>query len=93
MNDDPELKAIGAVIRHVNHLRQFPLSVPEIVEWAQTVRGIEGFDVEALKWLLEEMKMARIEWDRGLGIQNLTGWLPKIEKTDSGYRIKKRMLW
>ena len=85
----PIFERLMKVVYHVNQLRAYPMSPIEIAEWSRTLLfGFPNLDIGALEFLIEEMKFGRFEWDKTIGIQNLTLGLPRVEKTQEGYRIK-----
>lgn len=87
---DPLMK----IIYHVNQVRNFPLTVIEIAEWSRTLRqNFPELDLGALAWLVNEMKMGRIEFDHWQGVRNLTIGLAMVEKTSNGYQLKSTKQW
>lgn len=67
----PDIRVIKAVVEF-NQLRSFSLTPVEIAEWARTIIRIwPDYDVEWLNFVIDKMKCGQMEYDRGLGIQNI----------------------
>jgi hypothetical protein len=82
------------VIVEVNNLTAFPMSGDQIEVWAKDlVRLIPGLDLGALAFLIDQMKLGNYDYDKNLGIQNLTQGLTFVRKTEEGYKIAKSNHW
>lgn len=81
-------KELMRIVTQVNQLRPYALTAIEVAEWSKTLLSFPGLDFGGLQFLIDEMKFGRVEYDKGLGIQNLTVGLTRVEKTESGYRMK-----
>lgn len=78
------------ILYHVNQLTAFPMVVEQIQDWAKSLLLlIPDLEFNALEFLINEMKLSRYEFDKNLGIQNLTRGLALIKKNKSGYYISQ----
>jgi hypothetical protein len=76
-------------VSYFNMLRAYPLTGTEIVQWAATIeRVVLDLDPLALCWLVDEMLAGRYEFDKTVGIQQLITGLGRVEKIQTGYRLK-----
>lgn len=89
----PDVK-LREIVYEVNQLRQFPLNEIEIAEWADTLLEFDPkLNYEALKFIIQQMKFGKLEYEQRDGVQNLTRAFQKIRKTETGYQIKKMNVW
>lgn len=66
----------------------------QIEVWAKDlVRLVPGLDLGALTFLIDQMKLGLYDYDKTLGIQNLTVGLTHVKKTQDGYRISMSNHW
>jgi hypothetical protein len=78
------------IVYQVNFLRQYPLSPIEIAEWSRTLLEFDTeLDFEALKFIIQQMKFGNLEYEQKDGVQNLTRAFLKIEKVNTGYRLRR----
>lgn len=86
-------ETLEKIIWHVNQVRSYPLSEFEIIGWANTLRQIKDLDLQAVAWLINEMKFGRVMYDQKLGIQNLTTAIPRIVKYNETYQLQRERVW
>ena len=88
------VEAIARIVYEVNQLRQYPLNDIEIAEWATTLDEFDPkMDLEALRFIIQQMKFGNLEYEQKDGVQNLTRAFQKIRKTESGWQIRKNNVW
>lgn len=88
------VEAIARIVYEVNQLRQYPLNDIEIAEWATTLDEFDPkIDLEALRFIIQQMKFGNMEYEQKDGVQNLTRAFRKIQKTESGWQIRKNNVW
>lgn len=76
-----------------NQLRAFSLTEIEMVEWARSIERLTvDLDMDALNFVIDQMKCGNMEYDKTIGIQNIFNALKRIEKTETGYKIL-RAIW
>lgn len=89
-----KLEQLCRIVYHVNQLRQFPLSAVEVAEWSKSLLEYdENLDFEAIRFIIQEMKFCRMDWDKTEGIQNLIRGLKLIEKTETGYKVLRQNIF
>lgn len=82
------------VVVEVNNLTAFPMTGDQVEVWAKDlVRLIPNLDLGALAFLIDQMKLGLYDYDKNLGIQNLTVGLTHVKKTQDGYRISMSNHW
>lgn len=83
-------RLIVEAINAFNQLRAFPLSQKEIFQWAQTIEAVEPpIDPLALCWLVDEMLVGRVQYDRGAGIQNLIQGVANVERVGNTFQMRE----
>ena len=76
-----------------NQLRAFSLTQIEILEWARSIERLQpDIDVNQLMFVIDQMKVGNLEYDKTIGIQNIFKGLKMTEKTKDGYKIL-RAIW
>lgn len=64
--------SIGKILLGVNELSAFPLNTEQISDWAKSINELSPeLELGKLKLVIDKMKMGEIEYDKGLGIQNI----------------------
>lgn len=78
------------VLLHVQQLTAFEIPKEMIEDWSKSLKKlIPDLDYNALQFLIDQMKLGNIEYDKALGIQNLTNGLRFVRKTETGYKLVK----
>ena len=73
-----------------NQLRAFPMGIPEMMQWGQTIEALcPDLDPLALCWLVDEMLTGRCPYDKNIGIGNILNNLERVEKTGSTFEFKQ----
>jgi hypothetical protein len=89
-----EFEQLCQIVYQVNFLRQYPLSPVEIAEWARTLVEFDPeLDYATLKFIIQQMKFGNLEYEQKDGVQNLTRAFQKIEKVNTGYRLRRLNVW
>lgn len=79
---DKEL-IIAQAVFHVNQLVPYALTDLQISDWAKSINKlIPELDIDSLVYVIDQMKMGRIEWNPKLGIQNLFVNLLETDESD-----------
>jgi hypothetical protein len=88
------VEAIARIVYEVNQLRQYPLNDIEIAEWATTLNEFNpDMEIEALQFIIQQMKFGNLEYEQKDGVQNLTRAFQRIRKTADGWQIRKTNVW
>lgn len=83
---------LAKILFHVNQLVPFPKSDAELEDWARSLLSFSpNFDSRKLVFLINEFKLGRIEWQKDVGIQNITMNLQLVDETHSGFRLKAKI--
>lgn len=72
----------------------FPLSAPDILQWAAELERLMPFDdLRKLPFLMDSFKTGEILWDKAEGIQNIFKGVKLIEETAPGEFKINRPIW
>jgi hypothetical protein len=76
-----------------NQLRAFSLTQIEVLEWARSIERLHpNVDINQLMFVIDQMKVGNLEYDKTIGIQNIFKGLKMTEKTKDGFKVL-RALW
>lgn len=66
----------------------------EIVEWADSIqRLVPDLDLEALEFMIDNMKTGEIAFDKSAGIQNIFMGLKMVTRDDDGKLKVLKAIW
>lgn len=85
----PKEEAICGCMVLFNQLRDFKLGDSEIMEWKNTiVKLAPDATPEIIAFVIENMMIGKIEYDRNIGIKNIFLGLKEVELKDGKLRVK-----
>src|SRR5688572_17935405 len=89
----PAERIVKAVYQF-NQLRAFSLTQVEMLEWARSIERLcPALDVDALNFVIDQLKLAELPYDNTKGIQNILMWLPKVRKNEDGTFKILKSIW
>lgn len=83
---------IGEKLTEVNMLIGFKMDGPEIMSWADDLDRLMSYEqLEKLPFILDCFKTNELNYDHNRGIRNIFDALPRVEKTETGFRVLKQI--
>jgi hypothetical protein len=76
-----------------NQLRSFKLDFWDCIKWKDTIlRLMPEVETKAIEFVIDQLILGNLEYDKDRGIQNIIEGLRRLEKTGNGYKLNT-MTW
>lgn len=84
---------ICKILFHINQVIAYPKSDQELEDWAASLLTFNPeLDPRKLAFLIDRFKLGEIEWQKDVGIQNITMNLRRIRATTVGFRLSNSQI-